>query len=442
MSADELRTLLRERAEVTDTTGPGARVQAVHGRVRVVRRRRRAIVTTAVVVAVVAAGASVVPTLRRPAPVPTDAPAVLAGRTVPRTQTAAGYTYDYVRGVQSRPGAEELRFTVTAETAPKLVMWATSSTNPDPVVRLTSNVGDQHFRSDAGGFDRYMLVYPRDSVRLRLTQRQAPSGNRLALAVFDLDRTPPPGVSNGVVTFRQTILDDRLAAGLIGKPGQTDLRTTIDPVRGPIRISDLCYGAGTKDYVHVSLNGQDLGGGGCSRQPYLDPGVDGGSFTAAQSPMPAHGPVHVHVWLAGKNGSSPSATSRAVIGFGLYRLGGARFQLAGQSIPVRQESDGHEYVRTESFESDPGGRRVTVAVTPSDVPRLVTTAHSGHGNGITELLVNGGVRGTFEDFAGGGGSWGSGYVIQPGESPTLTFRVARGAGPDTVLGIALSDQVH
>ena len=443
MSADELRTLLREHAEVTDTTGPGARVQAVHGRVRSVRRRRRAIVASAVVVAVVAAGASVVPTLRRPAPGPTDAPAVLAGRTVPRTQTAAGYTYEYVRGVQSKPGAEELRLTVTAETAPKLVMWATSSTKRAPVVRLTSNVGE-HLRSAAGGFERFMLLSPGGSERLTLTQRHAPSRNRLALAVYTLDDTPPPGVSNGVVTFRRTILDNRLVAGLIGKPGQTDLRTTIDPLRGPIRISDLCYGAGIQDYVHVSFNGKDVGGSSCARQPVFDPGVDGASFTAAQNPLPVRGPVHVHLWLTGKDGSAASADAHVVIGFGLYEMGGVTFRLAGQSIPVRQESDGYEYVHTRSLQSRPGQRSVTVTVPPSDVPRLVTTADSGDEGGfaLTELVVDDQEQSRFEDATGGGGGWSSGYVIQPGESPTLTFRMARGKAARTVLGIALSDQVH
>lgn len=61
---------------------------------------------------------------------------------------------------------------------------------------------------------------------------------------------------------------------------------------------------------------------------------------------------------------------------------------------------------------------------------------------LTELVVNASERGSFEDTSGGGGGWGSGYVIQPGESPTLTFRMARGKVGNTVLGIALSDQVH
>lgn len=197
--------------------------------------------------------------------------------------------------------------------------------------------------------------------------------------------------------------------------------------------------------MHVSFNGEDMSGGGCSPSPELDPGVNGGSFTAAQNPLPAHGPIHIHVWLAGKNGSAPSATSHAVIGFGLYQVGGSTFALAGQTIPTRQESDGHEYVHTRSFQSRPGQRSVTVTVPPSDVPRLVTTADSGHGGGygLTELVVGGTRRNSFEDAStSGGGGWSSGYVIQPGESPTLTFRMARGKSGNTVLGIALSDQVH
>ncbi|HEU5043289.1 MAG TPA: hypothetical protein VFT75_04055 [Nocardioidaceae bacterium] len=443
MNTDQLRTLLHERGDVDDGLGPVARVEQVHDRMEAVRRRRRTMATAAVAV-LVAAGASVVPALRHRDPGPTDAPAELAGRTVPKTQTAAGYTYDYVRGVQSRPGADDLRLAVTAVTGPKLVMWATSSDNPAPVVRLTSNVGPEHLRSAAGGFDRYMLVYPRDTAHLKLTQLQAPAGNRLALAVYELDRTPPPGVSNGVVTFRKDILDDRLAAGLIGKPGQTDLRTTMAAVHGPIRYSDLCYGAGSQDYVHVSFGGREVGASSCARQPTFDPGVDGGSFTAAQSPLPAQGPVQVHVWLTGKKSSPATGTSQAVIGFALYRLGEDTFPLAGWEIPARQESDGHEYLHSQSFQSQPGQRALTVTIPPSDVPRLVTTADSGHTGdyALTELVVDDRGAGSFEDATGGGGSWSSGYVIQPGESPTLTFRLARGTPGRTVLGIALSDQVH
>ena len=87
-------------------------------------------------------------------------------------------------------------------------------------------------------------------------------------------------------------------------------------------------------------------------------------------------------------------------------------------------------------------RSVTVTIPPSDVPRLVTTASSGHaGSAVTQLRVNGTVGPAFEDDSGGG-SLSSGYVIQPGEAPTLTFRLSRGAARGIRLGIALSAQVH
>jgi len=444
MNTDELRTVLHERAGLADPTGPAARVEAVHGRVQVVRRRRRQVVASAVGVVVVAAGASVVPTLWRPTPSPADQKAhvVLAGRPVPTAQTAAGFGYHYVEGVQSRPGAAKLQLTVPGGPAPKLVMWATSSTNPAPVVRLRSNIGPAIYRSAAGGFERYVLV--NEKTRLTLIQRHAPARNRLALAVYDLDHAPPPGVSNGVVTFRQNILGDQLVSGLIGKPGQADLRTTIRAVHGPIRVSDLCYGAGDQDYLHVAFNGEDIGGAQCSSPPYFDPGVDGASFTAAQSPLPARGPIHVHVWLTGKNGSAASATSHAVIGFGLYRLSRATFTLAGQRVPVRQEYDGHEYVVMRRSESRPGDRQLIIHVPSSDVPRLVTFADSGYGssNALTELLVGPNVRSAFEDGTSGGATVASGYVIQPGESPTLTLRARTKAPGHVVLGLAVSDQVH
>ncbi len=440
---NELRTLLQERAEVTDTIGPAARVGAVHDRVRAVRRRRRVAVTAAAVVAVVAAGVSVVPALVRSTPAPADRqkPAQLAGRTVPRTETAAGFTYDYAHGVQTTPGAKKLELTVRAADTPKLVMWATSSTDPAPVVRLTSTVGPEHFRSAAGGFQRYMLVAPKGTAHLTLTQRQAPTDNRLALAVYTLDHTPPPGISNGVATFRRTILDDHLVAGLIGSPGQTDLHTTVPARSGRVRISDLCYGAPSGDYVHVAFGGGQILGSSCGRLPDYDPGVGGGSFSAAQNPLPAHGPVHVHVWLTGKNGGAPSATSNAVIGFGLYRVDGATFRVAGQRLPVLQESSGHEYVERRVAQSEPGQRRLVVPVAPSEVPRLVTVVLAGRtGRGGVTLKVNGRSEDSFEND-GNGASWGSGYVVQPGQAPRLAVTVTGRVG-DTRVGLVLSDQVR
>ena len=132
-----------------------------------------------------------------------------------------------------------------------------------------------------------------------------------------------------------------------------------------------------------------------------------------------------------------------MIGFGLYQLKGATFRLAGSDIPVRQESGGHEYVKTQLFQSRPGSRSVTVQVSPSAVPRLVITAENGRGGGFTttQLFINGSGDMSYENGAGGA-SWGSGYVIQPGESPKLTFRLTHGAPGNVVLGIALADQVH
>jgi hypothetical protein len=264
----------------------------------------------------------------------------------------------------------------------------------------------------------------------------------LALAVYDLDRTPPPGISNGVVTFRRDILDDRLITGRIGKPGHTDLRATLSPQHGVIRISDLCYGGSDRDRVHVSIggDGQTISNG-CSSTPVFDPGALGDTLPSGA--LDGSSPTTVHVWLTGPHGRRISEP-RAVLGFAVYRVGGATVSLAGQRVPVRQQSDGHEYVVTRRFESRPGGKKLTIHVPPSDVPRLVTYADSGyHGaSAFTQLLVGGVEQAAFEDATTGGATVASGYVIQPGESPTLTLRVRTRAAGHIVLGLALSEQVH
>ena len=135
MRTDELRSVLQEHSDQVMDTGAHQRLQSVRGRVRQARRRRTTGMVGVAVAAAAAMVAVVVPGVIDRDSAPADAPGRLAGHTVPRTEVAAGYTYDYVRGVEG-DADRPLRLRLPASDEPRLVMWA-SSAEGDASLRLS-----------------------------------------------------------------------------------------------------------------------------------------------------------------------------------------------------------------------------------------------------------------------------------------------------------------
>lgn len=448
MKVDELRSTLQEYAADLAHDAPHPRVVAVRGRVQAVRRRRRAAGVAGLAAAVVAAAAVAVPTLvahHEPRPAGT-APGALAGRLVPRTQTAAGFTYDYVRGVESRPGQRRLRLTVPVGDTPKLVMWASSDTTAKPAVRLVEkDREDTPELSTAGDFDRYVYLEPTGQPdRLTLSQRSAGPHTRLALAVYHLSSTPPPGVSNGAITFRRQLLDSRLLAARIGAAGQRSVAVDVTVPAGGLTVSDTCSGRRAHYWVRVS--GHFFGDGWCDRSPSFDPAASSAS-TFDQNPFADWG-IRVgqvaHLRIYTKGAADPST----VLGLGVYANQARTHLVAGQRIPVASEHDGHELIATGWHESQAGSRVLRVRLAPSDQVRAITGVVTGASRKASIWYVSllgrqpdGGLE-RHQSYGGAGSGYSTDDVVQPGESPTVVLRLDRGVTPRTRLGIVVSDQVH
>lgn len=452
----DLRDALAERADsVRDA--PQARIGAVHQRVARIRRRRRAAIAAASVTAVVAVLA-VVPLTDRDGVSPADrgAPTRLAGREVPRTQTATGFTYRYVRGYQSAAGDRSLEVDVRVGSTPRLVMWASSDTDPDPVVEVTDRAGgDPPETSGAGGFSRYAYL-PSDpegdrTARIRVSQRDAGQGTRLAVAVYDLSRTPPPGVSNGTVTFRSLAQGESLVGGVIGTRGQTDVTLSVQvPAAGLLSFAGTCYG--TAKWYSLQVDGREALGGDCARAPDLDPGA--GLAPLADDLLPAGvragDTVQLRLHLspdsdhAGEVARDPSA----VLGIGVYTRLAPVHPVAGQDVRDLVETRGHDWRAHEWLASDPGAKSLTVPMTASVRPRLLRWYASGLAVDTTSRLAlrvasSGAAEGQVLDQENRSGSLlmtGSGYVVQPGQTPRVTLEVPEGSTPATRLALVISDQ--
>ena len=444
MKVDDLRSELHGHAEHVEDAGAPARSAAVRARVGVVRRRRRAAAAATLALVVVAGGATIVSSLTPSRPDAAGAPSDLAGRTVPQTQTATGFTYRYVRGVQSEPGAARLTVNLPASDRPRLVMWATSDAGRRPVVRLhQSQTGrEADSLSVPGGFDRFELVNPGLPSRVTVSRASARPHHRLALAFFDLSAKPPPGVSNGALTFRRTVLEDRLLGARIGAPGVTDLRMRVRvPASGALSFTSACYGSNvmvTVTAMRASSTGR------CSQAPTWDAGGSG-SFSFRLPPGRVV-TVRTHTVRSFKDPAVVPAP-RAVLAVGVYTDRGRTERVAGTDVPVALQQDGHEYVLRRTAQSEAGSRSLRLELPASSVPRAVTlvVSRSGARTSVTATAVRHEAGGDVTEQGSGisvvsGGSLVE-RVIQPGAPVTLTVRSSR-PSPRILLGLGVSDLVH
>ncbi|QNN54301.1 hypothetical protein [Nocardioides mesophilus] len=444
MRIEELRSTLEGRAEEIGSGDVLDRVGSVHGRVETVRRRRRTAVVATAVVALAAGAAGIVPVLDHRPPAPADAPDRLAGLGVPRTETAAGFTYRYVRGLESAPGADSLKAEVGRSDRPTLVMWASSDPDPDLTLR-DRPAGAQVERSLTPGFERFSYLDPGVEHRLVLTGSGASGDARLAMAVYEMVEQPPPGVSNGQVTFRRQVLDQQLLGAAIEKPGVRELSFDIRVPEHGMSFVPACYGGATRwQMMYIRVDGKRAGGVSCDSEPSYDPVGQGSRFETPIRGLRPGSTVTVTARLEDQRNEKPVGSSDAVIGLGVYAESARVRDLAGWRVPVASESAGHEYVAELTRVSGPGEREVTVRLDAVDYPRLVTLASTGTGSGrtVTSLLVDGREEAGQTMSVGDPTSLQTGYVVQPGTAPTLTYGIRGKQLGDVQLGLMVSRQVH
>jgi len=449
MRTDELRSVLQEHSDQVMDPGAHQRLQSVRGRVR---QAPPPSYDGAVGVAVAAAAAMVavvVPGVVDRDAGPAGAPGSLAGRDVPDTEVAAGYTYEYVRGVEGEAD-RPLRLRLPASDEPRLVMWA-SSAERDASLRLDVRGLARDLVRPAGDFDGYELLSPHTAHRLVLRQDEAAPDDRVALAVFALSDERPAGVTKGGVTYREQILDDRLLAAVIGDRGQAVVSTEVTMPEGELRVSQMCQGSevalGTGYLVAVSAGGRDMWSSSCDSRPTHDQGADGTSLTAELRHR-GFGPGDTVLLEArlvrADDEDTPVEGTDAVLGLGAYEEGGETFRAAGWDMPERLEHEGHEWRRSFVGESDPGQGLRNVTVTASDKPLLVVTATNGLADGArVGLVVDGQEHGSMRYHSGpGAGSWRASEVLGPGRGHQVTLRVGRGLTEKTQVAVVLYELVH
>lgn len=151
-------------------------------------------------------------------------------------------------------------------------------------------------------------MFPGAPENLRLSNRNAAPGDRIALAVYALDDTRPPGVSNGTVTYRRDVLDQHLLGARIGNPGQAELTLQVPrPAHGSLWFTDLCYGA--RAPYRVSVDGDGFMGSTCDADAPSYDQTGGGRPDRLRGTGPM---VTVKIWTTASRDSATQPGERAV----------------------------------------------------------------------------------------------------------------------------------
>lgn len=453
MRTDELRNVLHQHGDDVHDASAHARVTAVQQRVRTVRRRRAAVAGGGAVAAVAAIAMAVLPNLSEPDPGPAGAPQELAGHDVPGTETAIGYTFEYVRGLEKAAERGPLRITLPASDEPRLVRWASSASGADRPVRVDVSTSDQDLVRAPGDFDGYEYLEPGLRHRVTVEQTSPAEGERVALAVYALSDPLPEGVAGQGIRFREQQLDDRLVDAVIGEPGQGEVSTTVVVPQGDLRISDLCFGRDgglpADQMAWVLVDGRPLWGSSCAEQGPFDAGTDGAVITddLRRMGIEAGDTVDLAVRLLdkGDDGEGPPVEGAdLVLALAAYEEGGGVVEAGNWDFPQRYEHGGHVWALSSVEESTPGSRVHSAQTGPHDRPVLVVTGRWGIADrGRVVHLLDGELAGASEHSGGpDGGSWGTETVLEPGPGTESRLEVRRGLTDQTRLSIAFYELEH
>lgn len=451
MRTDELRNVLHQHGDDVRDSGAHARVTAVHQRVRTVRRRRASLAGGGVVAAVAAIAVVVVPNLTQPDPGPADAPHRLAGHDVPDTETAIGYTFDYVRGIEKPAARGPLEITLPASDEPRLVKWASSVQDADRPLLIDVSTAD-HDLSRPGVFEGYEYLDPGMRHRVAVEQTSPVDGEQIALAVYELSDELPEGVAGQGIRFRAEQLDDRLVDAVIGEPGVSEVSTTVVVPEGALRVTELCFGPDGGSFDHMAwlvVDGRPLWGASCSERELFDVGTDGTVLTdeLRRRGIEPGDSIDLTVRLVdkGADGNGPLATGAdLVLALAVYEEGGDAVGAAGWDFPRRYEHDGHVWTLLSVEESTPGAQVHTAATGPHDGPVLLVTAQRAvPPRGRVLHSVNGELAGATDHVGGPGtGSWGVETVLEPGQRYQSRLVVRGGASEQTRLAIGFYALEH
>ncbi len=453
MRTEDLRTVLHQHGDDVHDAGAHGRISAVQRRVRTVRRRRVAAVGGGAVAAVAAVLVAVVPNLSQVDAGPAGAPHELAGFGVPDTETAIGYTFDYVRGLEKPAARGPLRLSLPASDEPRLVAWASNAADADRPVRVDVSSADHDYVRAPGGFDSYEYLEPGMRHRVTVQQESPSDGDRVALAVYALSDDPAEGVAGQGISFRAEQLDDRLVAAVIGERGRAEVSTSVVvPERG-LRVADVCFGPdgglGSDYMAWLLVDGRALWGSSCVEREPFDVGTDGVVVSDKLRRMGV-GPgdtVELAVRLVDRSadGDGPlAAGADLTLAFGAYEEGGQVVAAGGWDFPRRYEHDGHVWSLSSVEESDPGSPALTAGTGPHEQPMLLVTGSWGLAD-RSRLLhrVDGELVGeTVQSSGADGGSWGAETTLEPGDGAESRLEVRRGLTERTRLSIAFYELEH
>lgn len=426
-SLQDLRdTLDTHAADVHDDVATATRTAAVVTRARAVRRRRAATVAGA---AALALAAVLVPTLLPGGQEPVPSDRELIGRQAPETLTSYGYTYRFVRGVESA-GDSPARLRLDDVTAPQLVTWASEA---DDVV-VDVDVEGYGGPSAATDFDDFMMVP--ESARVRLRAGGAPA----ALAVYELDVDEvPPGITRDGLTFREQVGSERLVDAAVGELGDPEITLEVEvPESERLRVAQFCEGVSLEGdlWVSVSVDGDGaLSSSGCDEEPF-DPAVGNASWLEPRHLPEPGSTVSIRMWIARgpSGGGDPVVVDGARLAVAAYDVGRPAAVVAGWEMAPLYEHDGHLWSLVTTEEAPRGSGRAAYT-NIAEGTRLVVASLSGAGRRTVSFREprHGGIDRT--ETGNGSGITG---LLRPGDRATLT--VQGQPEPTTRLGFAVYER--
>jgi len=438
-----LTRLLEARSADVDATD----LAALHQRIDAARRRRGRGVVAVGVATAVAVGLAVMPAVLAGHDEVDPPPASLAGHDVPRTLVSSGFTYEYTAGFESEAKDRELVVRLPAADEPRLVAWASNVPRIGAFVTATVD-GRLRGRAAAGALEAFELLPPGPAHEVVLTQTGVGLTDELAVAVYSLADEPPPGVSNGPITLRDRVLDERLLGGVLGAPGEEQVDVRVEVPEDGARITVSCSGVEGLD-VTVALGPADVGSMPCTRRPDRDAGAGGTAWHGAEwysllqdTGLEPGGTTTLRAWLVRPEGRAGDASEddAVVLGAGLYGDLVPRARVAGVDVPVRVELDGHEWhLDGEEYVGPRGRARTTHTAGPGEPHRLygvVVSGGQGPRSPLTwDVLVGSKVVETVRGADGLAGYTLSPYLVVPqGDHRVLEVEVTQGANDRTRAG--------